>query len=158
MVELETIVHVEGLDGERVFDFLTSPTDEKYRAWWPGTHLACHMVRGNRDLVGSVIHMDEFIGRRRLRINALVKEAEPGRRLVLQMIFGFRLPVRLTMSFENDAGGVRIAHAIRAGFPRTGRILDPLFRFYLSRRFAADMDEHARTEFGLMRRVLPGLV
>jgi hypothetical protein len=32
-----------------------------------------------------------------------------------------------------------------------GRILDPLFRRYFSDEFAVAMDEHARTEFALLR-------
>jgi hypothetical protein len=30
-------------------------------------------------------------------------------------------------------------------------VLDPLFRLYFSRRFAAAMDEHVRKEFPLLR-------
>lgn len=54
--------------------------------------------------------------------------------------------------------GVMITHRIRAGWAGWGRILDPLFRLYFSRSFAAALDTHVRTElrlFGERLRAAP---
>ena len=154
MITLRTDVEVDGTTAAEVFDFLVDPDDESYRAWWPGTHFELHPTeRGDRH-VGDVIQMDELVGSRRLRGSAVVTEAIPSRSLVWRFKKGLPLPARLRLAFTDRDGGVAIAHTVRAGFSGPGRILDPLLRLYLSRRFAADLDEHVRTEFPLLRDML----
>jgi hypothetical protein len=56
-------VVVPGVTGRQISDFLLAPTDDRYRRWWPGTHLRFHVVRaGRRDHRGDVVLMDEFVG------------------------------------------------------------------------------------------------
>jgi hypothetical protein len=49
---------------------------------------------------------------------------------------------------------VAVRHIVRAGFKGVGRILDPLFQLYFSRRFAAELDKHVRDEFPRLRDLL----
>jgi hypothetical protein len=143
-------MYVDGVTPRQVTDFLLNPCDEAYRAWWPGTHLAFHVVRsGPGDgHVGDVVWMDELIGSRRVRMAATVVEAVPGERVMWQARrWGVRLPVGITVALRPDDRGVALCHTITAGWRGPGRVLDPLWRSYFSARFAHDMDEHARTEF-----------
>jgi hypothetical protein len=66
-----------------------------------------------------------------------------------------KLPVRLSLDLTDDESGVAITHTIEAGFKGPGRLLDPLIRLYFSRKFAAAMDDHVKTEFPLLRDRLP---
>jgi len=154
MLTLQTKTRVDGIAGAEIFDFLANPDDESYRAWWPGVHLQFHTVERGDDHVGDVHYVDEYVGKRRLRGSAIVTEAVPGERLVWQVMRGIRLPARLELEFSDYAGGVAITHTVRAGFRGAGRVLDPLLKVFLSRRFADDLDEHVRTEFPLLRDLL----
>ena len=155
MLTLQTEIRVDGITGMEIFDFLANPDDEAYRAWWPGTHLQLHIrERGGDDHVGDVIYMDEYVGKRRLRLGVIVTEAVPGRKLVWRFKRGIKLPARLDLELDDYDGGVLITHTIRAGFRGIGRVLDPVLRLFLSAGFAREMDRHARTEFPRLRDVL----
>lgn len=154
MLTLRTEIRVDGIVGTEIFDFLANPDDESYRAWWPGTHFQLHTVERGEDHVGDVLYMDEYVGKRRLRGSAIVTEAVPGRKLVWQFKRRIRLPARLELEFSDYEGGVAITHTVRAGFQGAGRVLDPLLKVFLSRRFANDLDDHVRTEFPLLRDLL----
>ena len=157
MLELESQVTVDGLTGAEVTDFLLDCEDARYQAWWPGTHLQLHPVaHGPGDEhVGDVVLMDELIGSRRVRMAAEVAEVEPGEKLVWRMRWRrVRLPVRLTLTLQPLAHGVRVRHVITAGWSGPGRIIDPLWRLYFSPSFEAAMDRHAHTEFPLLRDLL----
>jgi hypothetical protein len=155
MLTLHTEMRVDGITGTQVFDFLTNPDDESYRAWWPGTHLQLHIREaGGDDHVGDVIYMDEYVGKRRLRMSAVVTEAVPGKKLVWRFKRGIKLPARLDLELEDYDSGVAITHTIRAGFRGAGRVLDPVLKLVLSAGFARDMDHHARTEFPRLRDLL----
>jgi hypothetical protein len=60
------------------------------------------------------------------------------------------LPVRLTLELAERWRSRPAAHR-HGGLPWRRRVLDPLLRRYFSAEFAAAMDEHARTEFPLLR-------
>lgn len=151
MLTIQTSTFVPGASGREITDFLLDCDDERYRRWWPGTHLALHpLARGGADHVGDVVLMDEYVGRRHLRMAAVVVQAVPGRLLVWRLRRGVRLPIRLTLELDDRAGGVAVRHTIRAGFGGIGRVLDPLLRFYFSPAFAAAMDDHVRTEFPML--------
>jgi hypothetical protein len=75
-------VDVAGLTGRDITDFMLSCTDEQYQQWWPGTHLRLHVLERATAGVGDEMVMDEFVGRRRLRLRAAVEALEPGRRVV----------------------------------------------------------------------------
>ena len=154
MLTLRTEIRVDEIAGTEIFDFLANPDDESYRAWWPGTHLELHPVERGHDYVGDVLYMDEYVGKRRLRGNAVVTEAVPGKKLVWQFKKGIKLPAWLHLEFSDYEGGVAIAHTVRAGFSGAGRVLDPLLKVFLSRRFASDLDDHVQTEFPLLRDLL----
>jgi hypothetical protein len=151
MLTIESTTFVPGTDGRAITDFLLDCDDERYRRWWPGTHLHLHPVaRGGRDHVGDVVLMDEYVGRRHLRMNGVVRQVVPGRLVVWQLERGLRLPARLTLELDDRAGGVGVRHTIRAGYEGIGRVLDPLLRLYFSPAFAAAMDDHVRTEFPML--------
>lgn len=151
MLTLETKTWVKGLTGRAIFDFLANPTDREYQHWWPGVHLQFHTVSRANGHVGDVVFMNEYVGARRVRLSGIVVEATAGKRLVWQFKAGIRLPVWLSLDLADAAGGVTITHCIRAGWSGWGRLFDPLFRLYFSRRFAAAMDAHVHTEFRLFR-------
>lgn len=151
MVTLNTRVTVEGISGKEIFDFLVEPSDRAYQQWWPGVHHQLHLLERHEGQVGDVIYMDEHVGQRRLRLAAIVTEAIPGKKLVWQFKRLVRLPASLILEFTDTGRGVEISHTIEAGFTGPGRILDPVVRLFLSRRFADALDEHVRTEFPLLR-------
>jgi len=154
VVTFETTISVDGVTGMEVFDFLADPDDESYRAWWPGTHLEFHTVARGEDHVGDVVYMDEYVGKRRLRMSAIVTEAVPGKRLVWQLKKGISLPARLSLELDDHDGGVTIRHTTRAGFRGVGQVMDPALRLLMSGGFAEDLDQHVRTEFPLLRDLL----
>jgi hypothetical protein len=140
-------VFVAWISGRKITDFLLDCTDDRYRQWWPGAHLKLHALARGRDHLGDVVLMDECVGKRRVRMLAVVVQAVPGKKIVWQLRKGVRLPVWLTLELADRDGGVDLRHTITAGFSTVGRILDPLLRLYFSAEFAAAMDKHARTEF-----------
>ena len=76
MLVIESRVDVAGLTGRDVTDFMLACTDERYRSWWPGIHLQLHTLGRAVGGVGDIVEMDEFVGRRRLRLRGVV-EAVP---------------------------------------------------------------------------------
>jgi hypothetical protein len=154
MVTFQTKIQVGEITAAEIFDFLADPDDESYRAWWPGTHLQLHTVKRGDQHVGDVVHMDEYIGKRRLRMSAIVTEAVPGSKLDWQLRKGIKLPARLSLELKDYEGGAEITHSVRAGFRGFGRVLDPALRLVLSEGFARDLDDHVRTEFPLLRDLL----
>jgi hypothetical protein len=131
--------------------------DARYQAWWPGTHHQFHVLRPapGGDHVGDLVWMDEHVGSRRLRMAAEVVEATPGRRLVWQLRpWRLRLPVRLALTLRDRPGGVVLRHTLTAGWTGWAGVLDPLWRLYLTPGFARALDQHARTEFPLLRDLL----
>ncbi len=156
VLTLESEMTVEGLTGREITDFLLNLSDDTYQAWWPGTHLECHVLKhGTGDHVGDVVLMDEYVGSRHMRMVGEVIDAVPGERIVWQQRQGrLPLPVRLTIALSSSQHGVQLRHTITAGWSGPRRWLDPLWRLYLSRSFAGAMDRHVRTEFPLMRNLL----
>ena len=154
MLTLETAIHVDGLRGRDVTDFLLACTDEQYRRWWPGTHRQFHTLRRLPARVGNLVSMDEYVGRRRLRLRAVVTEAVPGSRIVWQFRWGVPLPAWLRLDLADDDTGVTIRHTVHVGARGIGRILDPFLRRYASPRFARDLDAHVRAEFPKLRDLL----
>lgn len=156
MIIVESSVLVDGITGAEITEFLLNPADEQYQAWWPGMHRQFHVVGGTPGNVGEVVWMDEYVGSRRLRIAAVVVEADPGRRVVWQLKRWLRLPAWLRLELTDQAPGCLVRHTVEVGYRGIGRVLDPLLRLYVSRRFAAELDEHVRTEFPRLRDLLRG--
>jgi hypothetical protein len=155
MFSLITRTHVAGLSGREITDFLSTCDDEAFQRWWPGTHFHLHTVKGTRGCIGSTIFMDEMIGHRRVKVKCELIELVPGQKLVWQLRRPlFRLPVKLIFQLRDDDSGVDAEHAIEVGFAGRGAFLDPLLRLFFPQRFAADKDEHVRTELPKLKELL----
>ena len=154
MLTLQTRIYVGGLRGRDVFDFLLNCTDEQYRRWWPGIHLRFHTLERRAGHVGNRVVMDEYVGRHRLRLTGVVREAVPGSTIVWQLGKGVLLPVRLRLDLTDDGAGVTITHTVRAGVRGLGAVLDPLLRLYFTEALARDLDAHVRAEFPKLRASL----
>jgi hypothetical protein len=152
MLTIESTTYVDAVFGREITEFLLSCTDSRYQSWWPGTHLAFHTIsRGRQDHTGDVVVMDEYIGRRRVRLTGVVVQAVPGERITWRLAKTIRLPVRLTLELTPQHGGLALRHTITAGWSGPGRMLDPLFRCYFTRAFTTAMHQHVHTEFALLR-------
>jgi hypothetical protein len=155
---LKSEVLVEGVSAQDVVVVLLHPNDERYQAWWPGTHLEYHLLEPGpgEGHVGDVVLMDEYIGSRRVRMVAEVLEVIPAERLLWQLRrFRLRLPIWLSVELRAQGEGVLLRHTITAGWSGRARLFDPLWRLYFSRSFARAMDRHVRTEFPLLRDLPP---
>ena len=154
MITIQSTIHVARIGGMEIFNFFINPSDREYQRWWPGTHLEFHNLRQSPRNIDNVIYMDEYIGKRRVKMTALVIEAKPGKKITWQFKKIIRLPVWMCLELEDDSGGVAITHTMRAGFEGVGHILDFILRVYLSDAFAKAMDEHAKTEFPKLGELL----
>ena len=154
MISVTTQLQVDGVKGRNIVAFLVHCDDEKYQHWWPGTHLQLHLVKGSPGDIGSLIYMDEFVGKHRVRFTGEVVEHMPGRKLVIQMKSLVRLPVKLVLAFDDNVDGVEVTHSLQFGYGGIGRIFDPLIRRLVSSGFSADMEEHVRTEFRKLATML----
>ena len=96
---------VARISGREVIDFLLDCTDDRYRQWWPGTHLELHALTRGRDHLGDVALMDEYVGKRRVRMLGIVVQVVPGKKIVWQLRKGVRLPVWLTLELADRDGG-----------------------------------------------------
>ncbi len=155
MFSILTRTHVPGLSGRDITDFLSTCTDDAFRSWWPGTHFHLYTVKGSPGSIGSVVFMEEAIGERRIKVTCELVDLVTGRTLVWQLRRPlFRLPVRLVLQLKDDDTGVAIEQSIDVGFSGFASRLDPLFRLFFPKRFAAAKDEHVRTEFPKLRDFL----
>jgi hypothetical protein len=68
MITIQSKVHIADVSGADLLDFMLNCTDQRYQAWWPGTHLAFHTVKRRPGDIGNVIYMDEYVGQRRLKM------------------------------------------------------------------------------------------
>jgi hypothetical protein len=125
--------------------------DTAYQRWWPGIHLSLHYVRGEAGRIGSLVYMDEFIGRRRLRLMGEIREFVPGKRIVWQLRQFIRFPAKLSLELADEADGVSITNSIRAGFEGLGRVCDFGLKLWFDEVFRRELDEHVRQEFVLLR-------
>jgi len=147
VISMTTRVYVKNITGKAITDFMLNCTDEQYQNWWKGTHFAFHTLRRYPDNIGNTVIFDEMVGKHRLRFTGIVTEIIPGRKLVWQMTKWLKLPGWLMLEFEDGQTGVEILHTVKVGYQGIGRILDPLIKFYLSKNFEKDLNEHAQIEF-----------
>jgi hypothetical protein len=98
--------------------------------------------------------MDEFVGKRRIKMTGIITEALPGKKITWQFKKVFRLPAWLSVELVNDGTGVTLTHTIRAGFEGIGQIFDPILRLYFTDEFERAMDQHARKEFPVLGDLL----
>jgi hypothetical protein len=156
MIEMRTEVHVKGISGKDVSDFMLHCTNADYRNWWPGTHLVFVTAKRFPKDIGNTVFFDEYVGKRRLKIDGRVVKHAPGKEIVWQMLKGVPLPAWLALEFVDDDEGVHITHTLRAGFAGIGRMFDPVLRLYLNEEFMEDMEEHAHIEFTRLGEIITG--
>lgn len=154
MIMLQTQLHLDGIRGSEITDFLLTCNDQTYQMWWPGTHLKFHTLEHHPDNLGNVVYMDEFVGKRRIKMTGVVTEALPGKKITWQFKKVIRLPVWLTVELVEDDTGVILTHTIRAGIEGLGQFLDPVLRLYFTKGFERTMDEHAKKEFPMLRDLI----
>ena len=65
-----------------------------------------------------------------------------------------KLPGWLALEFEDIENGVRIIHTLSLGYKGIGKIFDKVLELYLSKKFQMDLDEHAKTEFPMLAKML----
>jgi uncharacterized protein YndB with AHSA1/START domain len=153
MIEIRSQTQIAGLPASFLEDFLLHCDDERYSRWWPGVHLQFHRLSHRAGEVGGRVWMDEYVGRRRLRMAGVVEEFEPGRRIVWRLIAPVPLPVRLRLEYAENGAALQLTHTILAGFPGPGSVLDPMLRLFFDRAFEREMDGHMKTEFRRLKDV-----
>jgi hypothetical protein len=154
MIIMETGINVEGISGRDVYHFMINCTDDDYRKWWNGTHLAFHTTRRFPKDLGNQVYFDGLVGKRRLKFEGVVAEIIPGKKIIWQMKKVVKVPAWLAITLDDREGCVNITHSMSIGFRAMGRILDPLLRIYFSNEFERDLREHAHTEFRLLAKML----
>jgi hypothetical protein len=154
MISIQSKVRVADVSGADLLNFMLDCTDQRYQAWWPGTHLAFHTVERRPGNVGNIVYMDEYVGPRRIKMQGVVAEVVPGKKIVWQFKQFVRLPAWLILEADDGDEGVMLTHTLQAGFKGIGSILDPLLRPYFSDEFARAMDEHAQAEFPMLGDML----
>jgi len=154
VVAHETVIKLAGISGKAIIDFFLNCDDAQYQEWWPGMHLRFHTLKRRPDNVGSVVYMDEYIGKERLRMKGIVLRVIPGKLLLVQLKMLFRLPLLIHIETADHGDTTVLTHRIEAGFRGAGRIFDPLLRGLFLNTHAAAMDEHARAEFPKLRDML----
>lgn len=159
MITHRTCVDVPGALPRTLYELMIHPTDEAYRRWWPGTHFAFHVRRRDRwtSPIGDLVRMDERVGWRRLRFDAVVRVAEPARRIVWHLrMGGVPVPAWLDITLRETPSGTRVEHELRLGWTGTpGLLTDPLIRLYFTPSFADALTVHATTEFPLLSPGVP---
>lgn len=147
MITIKTDVNVIGISAQDVCNFMLNCTDQAYQDWWKGTHLAFHTIKRFPNEIGNLVYFDEYVGKRRLKFEAVVARFLPGKEIVWQMKKAILLPAWLILEFEDRDRGIRISHTLQAGFSGAGKIFDPLIRIYLSKEFEKELNKHAHIEF-----------
>lgn len=154
MIQHKTVVEVQAGQSDEFYTFMLNCTDDQYQAWWPGTHLAWHTIAEHPGKIGSRVYFDEYVGKRRLKFEAIITELVPGQKIVWQLKKWVPLPAWLTLEFADSLNGIKVTHTLAIGFQGIGRLLDPVLRLYFSPGYANDLDEHARTEFPKLASML----
>lgn len=156
MLTLTTRVQIEINDISPIYDFLLNCDDNHYQKWWRGVHLSFHTTKEKPGEVGSEIYMDEIVGSKRIRFNAIIVKAEKDKEIVWQMKKIMLLPAWLTIRFKSKESHVVLIHTFSAGFSGFGRIFDPIIRLYLNKHFEKELAFHAQTEFPILAKMLRG--
>lgn len=154
MIKLETKVQIKNHHAKDFFKFFINCDDAEYQQWWPGEHFSFHTILKKTDNVGNIVYFDEKIAGRRLKFKATIIKVSPDRFITYQMIDFFRLPAWLTVMFEDADNGTIVTHTLLVGYEGIGRIFDPLFGLYLTKKFEKDLSDHALKEFQLLAELL----
>lgn len=157
MLTLQTIQYVPGLSAAKAYEFLLDFETADYQAWWPGTHLSAKPLRRVPGHIGNRTLVDQRIGPYRLKMIEETTHLVPDRKISLRVRGIGGLPVRMSYEFAEDADGVTVVYTTTAGFSGLLRVLNPLFRVYFTRSFAAALDEHLKEEFLRLQALVDGL-
>jgi len=156
MIQYKTVVDVQAGQRDGFYTFMMNCTNAQYQAWWPGTHLAWHTLTDSPGKLGSVVYFDEYVGKRRLKFEAIVTEIVPDQKIVWQLKKRIPLPAWIILEFADSPNGIKVTHTLAIGFQGFGRLLDPVLRLYFTPSYANDLEQHARTEFPKLGAMLAG--
>lgn len=154
MLIFKTEVNISGITGKEVTDFFLDCDDIAYQKWWRGTHFRYHFIKRSPRVVGSIIFIDEMVGKYRLKKEAIIIKFVPAKEFVCQFKWFIRLPAKFLIRLEDNKDGLRIMHQVTVGLNGLGRILDPFLRIVYSKPFEDALDEHVRIEFQKLRDFL----
>lgn len=154
MLDYKIDFFVENLSGQQITDFMVACDDKSYRQWWPGVHLAFHTTKAFSGNVGNLVLFDEYIGKRRLKFEAVLETYKPAEAMVWKMKKIVPLPARLAISMRDVPGGVNIRHALLIGCGKRRNVLDKIVAFFIPRGLEKDLATHSQIEFGELRRLL----
>jgi hypothetical protein len=85
MLTIESRFFVAGVCGREITDFLLDCTDDRYKAVVAGYHLELHALSRRRGHVGDIVLMDKYVGKHRVRMQAVVVHVVPGQKIVWQL-------------------------------------------------------------------------
>lgn len=154
MLQHKTVVDVQSGQSGEFYTFMLNCTNDQYQAWWPGTHLAWHTIVDRPRKIGSVVYFDEYVGKRRLKFEAIITELVPDQKIVWQLKKWVPLPAWIILEFKDSLNRIEITHTLSIGFQGFGRLLDLVLRLFFTPGYAKDLDEHARTEFPRLASML----
>ena len=150
MIRHTTSLTVPNATTEQFYDFMISPNNERYRAWWPEEHLEFYITKpGDENHLGDEVYYDEYLGEaRRLKFFAAVVAANRPVSIAWQMKkAGLLLPAVLSVEFTDTPQGLQINHELRLGFGGAGKIFDPFIRLYFNKSFADALEKHCLEEW-----------
>jgi hypothetical protein len=141
---------IPGATAEQFYDFMINPCDKRYSEWWQGEHLQFHIVKcGEKNHLGDVVFMDEYIGKnRRLSFFAVVITANRPNKIEWQMKkMGLRLPAFVVLELCDSPEGIKLKHELRIGYSGIGKFLDPFIRLYFNKSFQSALEKHCKIEW-----------
>jgi hypothetical protein len=147
MIESMTKVQLRSVSAVEISNFMIYCTDLMYQDWWPNVHMAYHTLERYPDHIGNFVYFDEYVGKRRLKSYARLKEYIAGEKLVWQIKSVIFLPIWITLEFQDTPNGISVSHKLSAGYCGIGKVFDPILKLFFNPSFLCDLDLHVETEF-----------
>lgn len=152
MLTATTIIDVNGVEPEQIEDFFLTLDKEKYLDWHP-EHIDYKMIRLTDDIIGSEIYFKEKFDKLLIDYTWKIISYTPGRSLTLKAKYFY--PIQLYLSFDQNANGTTVLHAISLGFEGFG---SKLFDAVISKTMftTADLrsnERHAIEEFKRLKTI-----
>ncbi len=154
MIEYTTTIEIKDITSKKIIDFMITCTDAEYNNWWPGTHISFHELDHKPDIIGSSVYFDEFVGRIRLKFHAIISDYIPDKLIAWQMKKLILLPAKLILQAEQKNNDVILKHSLLIGFKGILSMLDPIIKVFIPKNLEAELNEHARHEFGILPEML----
>ncbi|MCL2416587.1 MAG: hypothetical protein FWD02_01460 [Bacteroidales bacterium] len=148
--------HLPDGKAEQFYDFMIEPTDEAYSNWLPEHHQYHIVKRGKNSPVGDLVFFDQHISPNfRLKSYAIVRVAGRPCEITVQVLkFGMRVPVFVSLYFEDTLNGLVLTEEVRAGYRGVGAIFNPFFRLVLTKRKLSALTKHHNKEWKELERIL----